>query len=284
MREGVYDSSTSRCYRECPRRYFWQYVLNLVPKFDNRAPLNFGQAIHEALKTWYTTGDADQSIGDFHNIWEDRVEDTKRTHVTGEKLLKGYFERYPKENFKPISPPEQGFKIDMGGFYYVGRFDYVIEYNGMPLVMDHKTSSKMGQSYYYQFRPNIQISGYCFAADIVYKVKTLGAMINVLYLTTRTRDYFRDIIPREEWEKREFVSVISKIADEISSLPRDDYRAWEPYWSNCTRWGVCGYRDLCLCEDPYRMIGMYREEEWDPLEEYKIDSESAVEIELKGGE
>ena len=272
MDENTFDSSSLKAFLNCPRKYFWNYVEHFQPIGYDKPALDFGTAIHEALRVWYEEKDLDTALEVFHDLWDERWEDKKRTHEKGEKLLRGYVEEYPREPFEWISPPEQVFKIELFGVNFVGRFDGVVRFQNMPLIIDHKTATRMGATYFKGFRPDMQMSAYTWAARQLYDEKIMGALINVLYFTTRQMDFEREIINREDWELEEFLDVASSVISQIKALDRDNYKEWIPNWGFCKRWGVCKYRELCLSKDPYRTArGGYEREEWNPLEEFDIE-------------
>ena len=54
--EGLLTQSSLRCYRSCPRRYYYRYVMRARPLADEAAPLRIGTLIHLALESWWKTG------------------------------------------------------------------------------------------------------------------------------------------------------------------------------------------------------------------------------------
>lgn len=272
MDANTFDSSSLKTYVACPRKYYWRYVRHLLKKGPKSPPLSFGTAIHEALRLWYIHHDIELVVDAFHDLWDERFSDKKRTHDRGEALLRGYAKRYDQEHFTWISEPETTFNLDLNGSTFVGRFDGIVNFQGTPLVIDHKTATKYGSTYFYQFRPDMQMSAYVWAANQLYEETIEGALINVLYFTTRQIDYYRSLINRQAWEIQEFLDVATRNIAEIRSKDVTDHTDWEPRWSFCQHWGTCPYRDLCTEKDPEPLIqSMYRVEEWDPEEEFDID-------------
>lgn len=271
--ERVFDSSAMKTFARCPRKYYWRYVRDLVPQNYNPAPLNFGTAIHEALRVWYETGDMDEAIAVFHKIWEDRFGDSKRTHEKGEEILRAYAEEYPKERFEIIGEPETGFTVDVMDEQYVGRFDLVVKWGDDYYVLDHKTATRMGGSYYNRFNPDMSITGYTWAAEQLFDVEFRGVMINVLYFTTRQMDFDRQPIYIFDWQKKDFVKYLTGRINEIKALDPHKMEEWEQKWVACTDWGTCKYRELCLEQNPEPLAkSMYREEAWNPLNKFGIEN------------
>jgi len=261
----MFDASSLKSYEECPRKYYWRYVQDLVPK-DPHPALNFGTAIHNALYLWYSGADIKEAINGFHEVFEQSVDDSLRTRERGQDLLLRYFGEHPSEPWDFISPPEQKFLLDIAGHSFAGRFDGVIKWGSMYLILDHKTATRMGPTYFLQYRPDLQMTAYCYAARKLYDVDISGALINVLYFLKTKTEFIREITSREPFEYAEFINIITRSMNEIKALPQDDHNLWHPRWTSCTRWGACKYRDLCLTDEPERLFDIaYDREEWDPL-------------------
>jgi len=266
----VFDSTSLKTYVTCPRKFYWRYVKDLIPQqwLDKEpAPLGFGGAIHEALDVWYSSGNEQEALNAFYDNWQDREEETLRTRERGEKVLEKYFERYNQEPFEIIAGPEHEFCINIGGYDFAGRLDMAVQWSGMNLIMDHKTSSRMSRYYYHRFRPDIQMSAYPLAAQKIFNKVFHGTVINVLYFTKTEYDFDRDISYREEWELELTERLLAKWMSDIDSLPKDDYRAWEPRWTSCMAYmKPCPYRDLCITAEPGMLVDtMYAVEQWNPL-------------------
>lgn len=271
--ERVFDSSAMKTFARCPRKYYWRYVRDLVKQSYNPAPLQFGTAIHEALRMWYERGDIEEALTVFHTLWEDRFGDSKRTHEKGEKLLKNYAKEYPHEPFELITKPETGWTVELIGEKYVGRFDLVVKWGDDYYVFDHKTATRMGSSYYNRYNPDLSTIGYTWAAEQLFNEKFKGVMYNILYFTTKQMDFDRQPIYIFDWQKQQFVDYITDRISEIKSLDPENRKEWSQKWVACTDWGSCQFRELCLEEHPEPLVrSMYKKEEWNPLNEFGIDN------------
>lgn len=277
------DSSTLKTFLECPRKYYWSYVRHLTPQ-RIRTPLTFGAAIHNALEHHYRGNDPEESLRVFLDEFEDQEHDTIRTSARGAELLRKYFDKHPlhREPFTLLLPPEQRFEIQIGEYKYIGRLDLIIEWSGLNLVMDHKTSSRMGPYFFDQFRPDLQMTGYCFAASQLLDQTIHGSAINVLYMTKTKMEFHREIISREPFEYREFISLVTTLANEITTLrsrPREEYSLWLPNWTSCGRWGSCEFKDLCLAEDPEPLTEyLFDVRPWHPFDDTSQESHPRTEV------
>ncbi len=272
----VFDSSSMMTAERCKRRFYWSYVRHLKP-VDRQLALEFGSAIHLALENWYTYYDVERALQEFHENWTDLLADNIRTHENAEKMLRAYFVHYSHEPFKIISL-EHGFRVPLGDFEFCGRYDAVIIWDGLALVFDHKTTARLTQSYFKQFRPNFQVSGYIWAARRTLDIEVSGMMINLLHVLTKSYNFMREIIPREQWELDAFEDIAIAIMKDLSQRDQTTRDDWPECWAACGDYGGCPYRDLCITNEPERLVEMqFKVEKWDPL--VQIDNKKlAVEI------
>lgn len=273
MDERTFDCSSLRTYMSCPRKYYWKYVRHLQLKDDDSPALDFGTAVHQALEVWYNTGEEEEMLETFHEFWDERFSDKKRTHEKGEKLLTSYVEKYDSEPFEIIGEPEQVFELELFNTIFVGKMDLVIRYpDQFDMILDHKTSTRMGRNYFKSFNPDIQMTGYTIAGRAIYpELDIKGAIVNVLYFTMRKMDFFREMFLQQDWEIDRWFELYRELTREIMERPRDDYKAWRINDSYCIRWGECPYRDLCTVEEPDKMFYLYEKDVWDPRKAFDAE-------------
>ena len=63
---------------------------------------------------------------------------------------------------------------------YGGIFDGLIEFSHQVFILEHKSTSVMGASYFNQFKPNNQVCGYIWGAGQLSGKKVVGAMVNAI--------------------------------------------------------------------------------------------------------
>jgi hypothetical protein len=54
--QDLLTQSSLRCYRSCPRKYFYRYEMQARPLAPDAAPLRTGKSVHGALEVWSKTG------------------------------------------------------------------------------------------------------------------------------------------------------------------------------------------------------------------------------------
>lgn len=294
----IMDSSKTQTDLECSRKFYWQYIRHLVPK-DRQMALSFGSAVHEALNIWYATYQPELALKAFTDAWEgDEVRDDLRTRERGIAILAAYFKKYEVEPFEWLAlersfnlPLEERDCPDCGmafkyntqirrsewrcsychSPYFVptwsGKIDGIIKWGSQYYVVDHKTSSRLGWTYFAQFRPSVQMTGYVWAAQQMIGKPISGVVINAIGVYKSKMHFERDISSREPWEVDEFVEEAIYRIEEIRKRDVHNLKEWHPNWTSCGDWGGCRFRDLCLTHEPERLVPlMFDVEIWSPLE------------------
>lgn len=291
MSSYYYDNTKMSDFQECPRKFAIRHIWDLVPN-NKSMPLYFGEFMHDCLSKWYETGDEEQALA----IWEeyeDNQWDEKRTKSKGIDIFKEYVKTYPTEPFKILAnelPFEVLIKREYGHeFYLTGKIDLVVEWHGgNKYILDHKTSSRLGSTYFKQFKPGRQMLGYCFATQELLDIDITGAFINALAVYKSKFAFERGLVSFTPRDFAEYIFIIPRIMQEMAVAERnyahdvevfDNYSPWDimnshflPNWDSCFNWGGCPYRDICKSHGAKSVIDAgYREEHWDPREEFKKD-------------
>ena len=287
----VYDSSTLQDFLRCPRRAYWRHERELVLAEAPRQP-SFGHAIHAALRSYHELWDIDRAVEVFKRHWQTPPGEELYTVERGEELLRAYAAHYGVEPFQFIAL-ERTFELELpNGYRYCGRFDGIIEWDGTVYVYDAKTTSRLGQFFFKRWRPSLQMTGYVWAAQKLLGRPVKGVLIDALRIGTRTFAFARDISSREPWELEEFERVVTDLIATIErkreltrtfrelSESEATIRAslWPPNWTSCGDFGMCPYRELCLCpgDDAERIAEvMYERRPWTPFE---ANSEEVEEV------
>lgn len=283
--ELVIDPSGLKTYIECPRRFMWNRVMDLVPDTFDHAP-TFGAALHAGLLAWYELGDIDAAIVSFRGVWDDSRDEGKYTDAIGVAILRAYARRYPEEPFRFVAL-ERSFKVprkvrllDIGEeieINLMGRMDGLILWDNDYLIIDHKSSSRMGPTFFRRFRPDIQIWTYQSVSPDVFEVEASGMLINGILVAKTKQEFAREIIPMTDHEKSQFRHMLNTTVTQI----RRDMTAWEkgnvdyadptcPYfeqrWTACHKYNPCPYLPICQSNRPDATIEVeYIEHPWSPI-------------------
>lgn len=157
---------------------------------------------------------------------------------------------------------------------WIGKMDMLIKKDGMFWIVDHKTTSIFGATYYNQYYLSNQMTGYAWAAQEALKQRVSGVMINVIAIRKPTptgkgiefgRQYID--IPHfrvAEW-KRDTLALVSRFFNNML----DGYFPKKTVWCVTKFSKQCQYWDVCTTEDEKRFTmlysNLYKEKTWSPL-------------------
>lgn len=272
-------------HQSCPAKY----KLRIVDGWTVRrkgAALGFGGALHAGLADWYRGGTLASACAAISNAWpkeqpfDDYRDLNKCLAVMGE-----YTREYPHESFKVagisegvplIEIPFSILLTDANGkpvltdggeeIYYGGIFDGLIEWSGQVYILEHKSTSQLGDYYFDQFKPNNQIDGYVWAARQLTGRPVGGALVNAIgvYKVGRTK-FKRQITSRTTSELDEWIINIQECASEIERHHKKGY--WPLRKVSCTQYGKCEYHDVHVLSNDHdrqrRLETDYIVEPWD---------------------
>lgn len=273
-----FDYTAMSQFLTCHRKYDYRINKGLVGK-TVATPLTFGSAIHTALDEWYKERDVDAAVGIFHrDFTEDLEVDTKRTGDMGEWILRNYHSQYQDQPWKLVHS-EMKFDLPLpNGNKFQGRIDKVIDWDGTLWVVDHKSTSRMGQGFFKMAEPNMQFTGYVWAAkQLGYNV--VGIILDAILvakglLTASSRGRLTPLarydVYRSEDHLREWLSTVQNIQRDIQLCEELDL--WYPNFDMCTYYGECPYRRVCKEDEDIRgriIEADYDVDYWDPLKEGK---------------
>lgn len=174
----AWTCSSLRLWRKCKRKWFWRYILRLRPRYRDKN-LMVGSAFHECLGHWYSgrripmATIAGQYASALHDEATTNVayydqEDYDKLIVmidNFEGMMSGYEAAYNQDrkdwNIDPKSIEAQ-FKVDYGKFDFMGKCDLVASNRkgGAPFAVEHKTASRLRDSYVERLPLDTQCRGY----------------------------------------------------------------------------------------------------------------------------
>lgn len=292
------DNTSKELFETCARAAQYYSALRREGASE-RAALFRGSVVHEALgiRKRATEPDFEKSqIAHIITRYLDRDfgPDEWRTADHAVDTITLYNKQWPKasEPFKILpGTTEMPFKILLGVanldsqvttykgtfwvrkvyIYWTGIIDAIIDY-GQVLVMDHKTTSVLGPSFFDDFVLSSQMNGYVWSARKL-GYPTEGLMLDAIAGRKPTKTgvaheyqrnrYFYEQEQLDEWEKDTF----TLITDFLEHLCRG-YFPKSPKWcfgkyGRCQYWDVCSQlpdkREAILQSDLYRNVT------WSPI-------------------
>jgi CRISPR/Cas system-associated exonuclease Cas4 (RecB family) len=300
------DHSGFSDYWTCPTLYLYKQVHRRESSETSPSALNFGSGIHLCMEEFYkgkSIVECNQVCAQ-HFVDSPQEVDDFRSSENARRLIEAYGAHYGRErDMEPLSidgseAVELPFKVKLGEFQlessvegkdrtyragewiivnWIGKIDLITkDSNGRSMLVDHKTTSRMGGNYFTQFRMSGQFRGYCYAANHLWS-EQIGwvdkYMINALQLTYKgnielARQEFtltKEMV--EEWQR----GVMGDIQNLVQMAQSGEWGT--NGWKSCA-WlygRACEYCSVCETREDMRgdvlWSPLYRDYSWSPLEE-----------------
>lgn len=184
---------------------------------------------------------------------------------------------------------------------FTGKIDRLTKARGSNWIMDHKTTSIGGSTFFSEFYTALQFRGYKWAAENQFDMPFTGVIINGLICRPPTKDgrvnydMDRHFIPINdgmvwEWQNTYMVKLQEWIGYIIGqdNYPDTPEQAFPLHTGACfAKYGQCEYFDVCsLDPGPQRdfMIqsGLFEDHSWSPLEDNAKPKNDKPEIDFGG--
>ncbi len=126
---------------------------------------------------------------------------------------------------------------------YGGIFDTLVDFQGQIFILEHKTTSRMGSTYFLQFKPNNQVTGYVWGASGLSGRKVNGAIINAMgvYKSSPTK-FERHITTRNAGDIEEWGLNVRNTCEEIQQHKRNGFFPMRT--AACTLYGTCEFHGV----------------------------------------
>lgn len=297
----VLDSTKIKCYQECPRKFFYEYVLG----WQSSRPSNhliFGQAVHKALEYLVLNGYRVESAMAALEIFnkEYRLTFLQSTDVLFEPKTPARFLSMLIEYIKKYSDDHSRYtvyKTEIGGMIHLSpahvmafKMDTILYDNERQLYvsLEHKTKggNYIGPNYIYDFMLSTQLGTYTHVLNSLFPVDEVGeVIINCLcFKKTKGHDFIleRFPIPLTPKQMDNWLETTKAWMDRIytdytllAGMDQfdDNMNCFHMNGTACTNWGrVCHNMQMCTAyRNPLRHIDRLPVDMevryWNPLEE-----------------
>ena len=309
--DAFLDNTKISSYKDCPRKYFLRHILDWTTT-GTALPLVFGSSWHSAMDIIWVHATKmgkneliQAAMAAFAEKWEEEgmsydldmeqiLAFTPRTPQVAEEMLHAYIdERWPVLSNCTILAAEGPFAVPLPGFdktWYVGRLDKAIEYNGMKLVIEHKTTTiykKDGgfQSAYIEgWYSDAQVKGYQYGAGLYYPGLN-QVWVDAALVHKTVHDKFRFVPVNhsfpiiQEWIHDTEAWIKQMQDDEHKFRSAGDKLTpgvFKKNENNCFgKFGSCPFLDVCrTTADPSVLVeppDRYVVEKWEPFITLGID-------------
>lgn len=284
----VIDASTLEGHwMRCPRSFYY-YKLRKREAAKLYIGRDFGKCMHEGLaarnegKDWLSVIDATYPT--------DIPIDDHRTCDYAKRLCKIHTDEYSAEAFTTVKHNgalciEQAFAHPIGSvtindltipIIWEGRIDRMVrDANNRLFVLDYKTASMGGETYWAQFKTSTQMLGYCFVANAILGEQCHGYIIDGLFTLRETRTgkgphVERRMFPVDEDDLRKWhTNTLNVCADLLQCAAQGRFNM---HTGECVRrYGPCQYQMLCALSQEVQREALLRSMEyqdvtWRPTE------------------
>ncbi len=270
----IESPSSINVYKQCPRKYYYQYVLKLPTK--KSIHLIRGSVVHSVLEHFFNIDLSDERLRNFKALqmrlfslftrfWNDKKQDLESLGLSDDELnayfdesvmmLQNWFNRFKKkleyrisrgesfdEAFRKLTPVRE--KLYQSSNYHVkGFIDVIHEIDGKVFVLDYKTSKTDHVSDAYK----LQLAIYALLYEELHGKRPDFVGIDFIKASERLLKVDDDLINHAKFEIEQIHA--STASDDINDYPMNPSPLCK--WSS----GQCDYYDLCfggLSVDDYK--------------------------------
>lgn len=286
----VLDSSLIAAFRSCPQKMFLEYVLHYKgkePSVHLHAGASYAHGLEAGRRAFYEQGLSPEdavaiAVGaclEHYGSFECPDDSAKSASRTA-GAVEFYFSRYPlgEDKATPIELPGGKRAIEFGGvevldashpetgnpLQYSWRVDMAVDYNGMRLGEDDKTTSQLGASWPRQWDLRSQFTSYVWGA-CRNGIKLDGFLVRGVSILKTKYDTLEAITYRPDWQIERWYGQLLRDVERMK-------RCWEEgYWDYdldhaCTEYGGCQFRSVCLAREPQNILDqLYARRVWNPI-------------------
>lgn len=293
--ELIMDNSMFSTFA-CPMKGLLSYVLRLRPAGKGSLAMDFGTCIHAGLESLMKGGTIEEAKQKFIALAEelhiDDYCDPKRNSARGIEMLEMWmlFRANLAYDFQPITI-DGNIAVELGveklitirevsfmgpvKFIWNGRVDAVVRYKDKLWVLDHKTTSMLGDKFLDDKMRSNQFLGYYYALNELVKKEygepLAGCLINAICTGTKEIRFQLYELPFSEWQVEEWIEEIGdkmfNILCLLTNLFSDDYNILSERETCVTKYGRCPFFEVCDSNPSTReqqLLTDFEEHNWHP--------------------
>lgn len=298
---SILDASKLSTYQDCPRRFFFRYMLGWEQDSPN-VHLVFGKAVHKVMEL--VVREQEKGIKSEEQMYT-LIEEATRVFVKiyrpeyPEATDQQYYPKVPGRipdlivdylrNYKREEQREKVLYTEVAGSVPITkqsvmhfRIDAIREGENGVYVLEHKTGSRQGRTFEDKFYLSTQVGLYTHVLYALFPFdKVYGTIINGLIFLKGSTEFVRIPVRKKPvdmemwlWETQEWARSVEDDMDRLSFVQEgaDVMKAFRRNPESCTKYFGCPYLDYCQawnnplrrCEKP--PVG-FKVSWWDPREE-----------------
>jgi len=292
----AWDGTSVTLVQTCLRKYFYKIIQGWTP-FDKSPHLLLGGWYATALEHYYKHKAAGYSHDEaqylvveeaLESTWVRKDKDGNEVSYpwmssdplkSRENLIRTivwYLEEFKEDTMEVVILPdgkpavEYSFTIEFEkDILYCGHLDRLVNYNGDYYIQDQKTTKTTIGSYYFeQFNPDVQMSGYTYAGQIMFKLPIKGVVIDAVQIAVGFSRFTRGFTSRtneqlEEWKESTVYWIrLAQEATRKNFFPMNT--------TSCSDYGGCEFRTVCQKNEAVRQqflkAKFHQQPSWSPLD------------------
>lgn len=192
--------------------------------------------------------------------WENPLTDPVQPHMKADGA--------PATEFTFSIPLPIEHPVTKNPWLFGGRFDMLGTYNGMPCIVDEKTTKSLGSYWLNQFTMRSQFLGYCWACQQL-KLPVNIAVINGVGFLKKSTNFLRAIQQYPQYLIDRWYIELLRTLEELNVRWKMYQAEGEVVWSynfgdTCTSYGGCQFTSLCASRRWTDWLIEYNEVRWDP--------------------
>uniref|UniRef100_A0A6M3JB44 Putative PD-(D/E)XK nuclease superfamily protein n=1 Tax=viral metagenome TaxID=1070528 RepID=A0A6M3JB44_9ZZZZ len=289
----IIDSTKIKAYMDCPRAYFYEYILGWRGEQPN-IHLEFGKAWHFAMEHLLLHGTSPESIADawmllsdyYRQFWGPEWDESNHPKTPGNALLglQRYAEEYPHDKQIVLYTEIAGrVAVDARRVLHF-RMDSLLQMeDGLIRSREHKTGTALSRTWVDQWSLSVQTGTYTHVQHCLYPPEQVwGVEINGTFFSKKDFKFQRVPVRRTLPMMRDWHWTVLQYMDFIEwdiKRMQEECKESDPVMmcftkntENCTKYFGCKYHDFCMAwPNPLQRVdeipqGM-KIEYWDPSDE-----------------
>jgi hypothetical protein len=262
-----WNASTLKTADACQRRYYYEHILGLRGGGAS-AHLIFGGHYAKAMQTFYINRAKGASRADALDaavaealvnsyIWDNSNPDAPvmesdhnlKTRWTLIRSIVWYFDEF--ENDLEVLKIGDAYAVELqfalpvdNDNILVGQLDRVVSLTGDKFIMDQKTTGSAISAYYFdQYSPDMQMSQYTWAGQIVFNSPIKGVIIDAAQIAVGFTRFGRGMTFRTQSQLNEWYDDTMLLIERTQRNTREQYFPMTP--ASCGNYGGCPFRRAC---------------------------------------
>ena len=289
----IYDATKIQCYMDCPRKYFYEFILGWRPDSPN-IHLEFGSAWHLAMEYIINNGYDNSSIlaaydlfvSYYRQFFPEIMDDSyhPKNPAMAFRALTEYAINYKHDQFIPLYTEIAGTVTLTKEINLHFKMDSVLDTPEGIKSREHKTGSMLSRPWVDQWALKMQTGVYnhvlycLFPAEKVWGVEVNGTIFSKKNIQFQRVPSRRTLQAMEVWywNAIEWVESIKKDTEAVKEVKEEEtvMKCFRMCTESCTKYFGCAYHDFCTAwPNPIARcsevpLGM-KVEYWNPAEDQK---------------